>query len=178
MLVCIKDAKWEHETGLACFYHRPEVKVTRHPRAARTERRSRIYVVDRHALMRKAAAEWIAGCSDLEVCGTSGSMASTFKAIRRLHPDLVVCEILRPQDLGFIRELHWRHRDLPILVFTSQDAAVYAARAREAGAWAYVMKEAGGDAFLQNIHAVLCRRNSVRNAVAAKRQGIGRGMGT
>lgn len=123
-------------------------------------------MVDRHALMRKAAVAWINNCSTLEVCGVVGGRASAFKAIGQLRPDLVVSEILQPDDLGFIRELHRRHPHLPILVFTIRDAAAYAARAKAAGASGYVMKEVGGDGLIQNIRAVLGRRNGAHRTLS------------
>lgn len=130
----------------------------RRRKAAFSGVRRRVFVVDPHALMRTVAAEWINRSSGLEVCGVVGGMDGAFHAIARLRPDLIVSEIMRPQDLGFIRELHRRHPHLPILVFTIQDAAVYAARTREAGASGYVMKDAGGDQLVWSIRAALRAR--------------------
>ncbi len=83
-----------------------------------------------------------------------------FHALKRLHPDVVVSEIMEPPSLGFIRELHRRRPELPILVFSIQDAALYGAQAREAGAAGYLMKAAGGNRLVQNICAVLRRRRN------------------
>jgi DNA-binding NarL/FixJ family response regulator len=120
----------------------------------------RIVLVDRHTLMRRAAASWINRCPGLEVCGRAGGMAKAFRSINQLRPDVVVSEIMRPQDLGFIQELHRRHPSLPILVFSIRDEAEYAARAREAGACGYVMKDAGGDELVRSIRAVLRGRTA------------------
>ena len=117
--------------------------------------RRRVLLVDRHALMRCAATGWINSCSSLEVCGTADDKAQAFRSVKRLHPDVVVSEILQPQDLGFIRELHRRHPRLPILVFSMRDEAVYGARARAAGAGGYLMKAAGGDKLVRSIRALL-----------------------
>jgi len=121
-------------------------------------RRKRVFLVDRHALMRKAAADWINRCASLAVCGAAGGATSAFRALQRLRPDVVVSEILRPKDLGFVRELHRRYPRLPILVFSIQDGVVYGRRARLAGAKGYVAKAAGGDTLLASIRKVLSGR--------------------
>jgi DNA-binding NarL/FixJ family response regulator len=118
-------------------------------------RRGRILLVDRHALMRRAAASWINHCPGLEVCGMASGTAQAFRAVQRFHPDVVVSEIMQPHDLGFIRELHRRQPGLRILVFSMRDEAQYGAPARAAGAAGYVMKEAGGDNLVRNISSVL-----------------------
>jgi two-component system, NarL family, invasion response regulator UvrY len=87
-------------------------------------------------------------------------MAEAFRSVNRLRPDVVVSEIMRPQDLGFIRELRRRHPHLPILVFSMQDEAVFGARAKKAGACGYLMKHAGGDELVRSIRAVLRRRSA------------------
>ena len=110
--------------------------------------------------MRRAAANWINHCPGLEVCGMAGGMAQGFQAVKRLRPDLVVSEIMRPQDLGFIRELHRRHPRMLILIFSIQDEGDFAGQARQAGACAYLMKEAGGSELVRTIRAVLRRRRN------------------
>jgi DNA-binding NarL/FixJ family response regulator len=108
--------------------------------------------------MRRAAAGWINRSSHLMVCGMAGRGAEALKAVERLRPDVVVSEIMRPPDLGFVRELHQRHPRLPILVFTIQDEALYWERAKEAGATGYLMKEQGGNKLVQSVSAVLHER--------------------
>ena len=158
--------KWSAEEA-ARFPRRSDVKTTRQLGSDLAGRRSQILLVDRHALMRTAAAGWINQSSTLEVCGTAGGMAAAFRAIQRLHPDLVISEIMRPHDLGFIRELRRRHPRLPILVFSLQDATLYAARAREAGASVFLMKHVSGEALVRSVRALLGRRKVVGHALMA-----------
>ena len=126
-------------------------------------RRQRVFLVDRHTLMRLAAAGWINRCRSLTVCGMAGRTARAAAEISRLHPDIVVTEIMRPHDFVFIQTLHRRHPRLPILVFTTREQALYGERAAAAGASAYLMKEAGGDKLVQTIRALLERPASPMN---------------
>lgn len=140
--------------------------------------RRRVLLVDRHALMRRAAEGWINGCASLEVCGMAGSMAEAFRAVRSMHPDVVVTEIMRPHDVGFIQQLHREHPHLLILVFTIQEEALFRRRAEEAGADGYLMKGAGGEALLREVRATLDAqgranpRRQVRRRAAAAPSGL------
>ena len=123
-------------------------------------RRGRVLLVDRHALMRHAAAGWINHSPGLEVCGMASGAAEAFRAVQRLRPDVVVSEILRPHDLGFIREIHRRQPGVRVLVFSMRDKAEYGALAREAGASGYLMKQAGGDNLVRSIRSALRGRRN------------------
>lgn len=129
----------------------------RHRSGQSASRPQRVFLVERHALLRRTVAEWINRCDGLTVCGTAGSQAAALKALQLLRPDIVVSEIMRPHDLGFIRELHRRHPRLPILVFSLEEPALYAPRASAAGASGYVSKAAGGAELARNIRALLRR---------------------
>lgn len=134
------------------------LKMSRKPKTDAARRRKSVLLVDRHALMRRAAAAWINRCAGLTVCGMASGAAQAFRAVQRLRPDVVVSEIMQPRDLGFIRELHRREPGLRILVFSMRDPAQYAVEARAAGASGYVMKAAGGEHLVRNICSMLRRR--------------------
>jgi DNA-binding NarL/FixJ family response regulator len=154
--VCINEVTLAVSDGQE--HARLGLKMTQKPKAERERRRGRILLVDRHELMRRAAAGWINHCPSLEVCGMASGPAQAFDAVQRLHPDVVVSEIMEPQSLGFIRELHRRQPGLPILVFSIQEEALYGEQAREAGASGFLMKAAGGNNLVQNICSVLRRK--------------------
>jgi DNA-binding NarL/FixJ family response regulator len=140
---------------------------------ARTRSRPRcrrIFVVERNLLMRTAIASWVNRFPDLRICGQAATRHGAEKAIAQLHPDLVVTEILRKQDVGFIRSLHRRHPRLPTLVFSIQDEARYATRALAAGACGYLVKGVDGPGLVNGIRAALKLRPcpvALRHPVAA-----------
>lgn len=92
----------------------------------------------------------------------------------RLRPDPVLSEILRPQDLGFVHELHRRHPRLPILAFSFRDEEAYAAQAVEVGARGYLMKGVRGNVLVAGIRKVLKGGLALSPHIAARlrRKGV------
>jgi len=101
----------------------------------------------------------------LEVCGQVPDASSAMKAVAELKPDLVLMDISLEGTNGIdvTKSLKARHQDLPILVVSMHDEALYAERALRAGAQGYIMKNQpiqivraaifkvlGGDIFLSD----------------------------
>ena len=137
-----------------------EIKAPKKPR--------RVFVVDRFPIVRMAVTEWLKQTTDLIVCGEADSPASALQAIPDLKPDIVVTEILRAQDLGFIQNLHQQHPGLPILVFSFRDEGWYAPLALAAGAHGYLMKGASIAGLVEGIRQALAGRRVVSPAMRAK----------
>ena len=114
-----------------------------------------MFLVDHFPISRLAVLEWIKKSPDLTVCGEADNAADALRTIGALKPDVVVTEIMRQQDLGFIRSLRNRHRHLPILVFSFRDEEWYAPRALDAGANGFLTKAAGEQALLDGIRSAL-----------------------
>jgi len=118
-------------------------------------RRRRVLIVNGVSLWREAVTSRINRCSDLKVCGEAMGEQAGFEKVRRLRPHLVLTEILRAHDLGFIRELVQRHPRLRVLVFSFRDEKVYARLALEAGARGYLPKGVHGETLVAGIRKVL-----------------------
>jgi DNA-binding NarL/FixJ family response regulator len=132
------------------------------PPSSSTARR-RILVVDDHPLMREGVARWIERAPDLEVCGEADNAAAGLALAGKLKPDLILIDISMPgrSGLDFIRDLHARHPDLPVLVLSMHDEALYAGRVLRAGARGYLMKGVGGSHVVRSIRDVLAGRIAV-----------------
>ncbi len=128
----------------------------------------RVLIVNGMTPVREEIAKWINRSPDLRVCGEALGEKTGLEMIRRLRPGLVLTEILHPQDLGFIRELHRHHRRLPILAYSFRDEEAYAARALAAGARGYLMKNVNGRVLLAGIHKVLKGRTALSPVMAAR----------
>jgi DNA-binding NarL/FixJ family response regulator len=107
--------------------------------------------------MRAGLAQLVNRQPDLVVCGEAGDPAAANEELKRSRPDLILTDLTMPGRSGieFIRDIIAARPELPILVVSMHDEAVYAERALRAGARGYVMKEAGGENLLAAIRQVL-----------------------
>ena len=107
---------------------------------------------------------------DLIVCGEAGSPAEALNDIQKAVPDLLLSDLTMPGRSGveFIKDILVLHPELPILVVSMHDEAIYAERVLRAGARGYIMKEAGGAKLLAAIRCVLTGQVYVSESMSAK----------
>ena len=122
-----------------------------------TRPRSRILVVEDHAVVRDGFVALIEREKDLEVCGTADSCSDALKAVSSTMPDLIVLDLVLREGNGMdlLKNLKVLHPSLYSLVISMQDEELYAERALKAGARGYIMKHSATDEFLDAIRAVL-----------------------
>jgi DNA-binding NarL/FixJ family response regulator len=142
-------------SGRALFTVYMKTKKSVSVRRGRATRRSDILIVDNMTAVRAAVSNWINRFPDLKVCGQAVGPQTAYDKVNKLHPRLVLTELLRPRDLSFVRELHRRHPRLPILVFSHHEEEAYASRALAVGARGYLMKGVDGDALVAGIRSAL-----------------------
>lgn len=116
----------------------PETEVTEES----DDKKKRALIVDDHPIFRLGLAGLISEQSHLEVCGQADSAPIALDAMRRLKPDLVLLDLsLRGTNgIELIKLMKAEEPDLPILVISMHDEAVFGLRALKAGALGYVMK--------------------------------------
>jgi len=119
--------------------------------------RCKVFLVDDHPIVRQALALFIDREPDLMVCGEADSATSALQAIREAPPDFVVLDISLdgPDGLELLKTLRVRYPNLPVLVLSMHDEAVYAERALRAGANGYIMKQETTDRVLTAIRHIL-----------------------
>lgn len=105
--------------------------------------RTRVYITDDHALVRRGLAAMIATETDLELCGESEDCATATNEIARLLPDVVIVDIsLRGNSgLELIKNIRVLDARINIVVLSTHDESLYALRVLKAGAKGYVMKQ-------------------------------------
>jgi DNA-binding NarL/FixJ family response regulator len=105
--------------------------------------RTRVYITDEHALVRRGIAAMIQAESDLELCGEAEDCATATSEIGRLLPDVVVVDIsLRGNSgLELIKNIKALDPRIQIVVLSVHDESLYALRVLKAGAKGYVMKQ-------------------------------------
>lgn len=118
---------------------------------------TRIVVVDDHPLMRKGLALSLNAEPDFEVVGQIEDAEQMLEKFEELAPDLVVLDISLPgmNGLELLKHLLAIRADLPVLVVSRHEEALYAERAVRAGARGYVSKLEAGDDIAKAARRVL-----------------------
>jgi len=106
--------------------------------------RHRLLLVDDHPILREGFAHLIDREPTLKVCAQSDNAAQALDDIASQHPDLVIVEIALKgiNGIELIKRIKSVNSQLPVLVLSAQDEALFAERALRAGARGYVMKQA------------------------------------
>ncbi len=130
----------------------------------------RVLIVDDHPMMRKGLAQLILSEPDLIVFGEADTARQALDAIGRSAPDLALVDISLPDKNGLelIKDMHVSHPQVPVLVVSMHDEALYAERVLRAGGRGYIMKQEGGRKLMQAIRRVLSGQIYVSERISAK----------
>jgi two-component system NarL family response regulator len=138
--------------------------------AAAARARARVLVVDDHSLLRTGVANIINQELDLEVVAEAGDGRDGVEAFRTFRPDVTLMDLRMPEMEGVeavrrIREIDPQAR---VIVLTTYDADEDIARALQAGAKAYILKDIAADALIACIRDVLAGKTYLAPTAAAK----------
>lgn len=119
--------------------------------------RSAIYVVDDHPVVRRGFRSLVDRQSDMEICGEASSANEALEEMPNAGADLVLVDVAMEGMSGIelIKHLRQREIDVPILVVSMHDEALYADRALQAGARGFVMKDESDEVMLEAMRTVL-----------------------
>ena len=128
----------------------------------------RVLVVDDHPILREGIAAVIANQADIVVAAEAGDGADAVAQFRRHRPDVTLMDLQMPQMNG-LEALITICREFPdarIVVLTTYQGDVQAARALEAGAAAYLLKTALRKDLIETIRDVHAGRRRITADVA------------
>jgi DNA-binding NarL/FixJ family response regulator len=133
-------------------------------------KKTRILLVDDHAVVRFGIAQLINRQTDLEVCGEEEDASHALSAIATAKPDLVVADISLKDSSGLelVRNIKAQYPRLPVLIVSAHDESIYAEIAFRAGALGYLMKEEALLKVLTAVRRVLSGAIYVSEGLAAK----------
>ena len=117
-----------------------------------------ILLVDDHPLFRKGMTQLLDSQNDLQVEAEADNSGGALNAIRSKRFDLAVVDIgLRggANGIELTKSIKAERPELPVLVVSMHDEALYAERALRAGARGYVMKREALDSILQAVRSVI-----------------------
>src|SRR5215472_17327299 len=134
------------------------------------DNRTRILLVDDHAVVRYGIAQLINRERDLAVCGEEEEASKALSAISSLNPDLVIADISLKDSSGLelMRNIKAQYPKLPVLVVSAHDENIYAEVAFRAGALGYLMKQEALEKIIPAIRRVLGGNIYVSESLAAK----------
>jgi len=132
--------------------------------------RSRVLLVDDHALLRTGVANIINQELDLHVVAEAANGAEGVTAFLQFRPDVTLLDLRMPvmEGVEAVRQIRGIDPQAKVIVLTTYDADEDIARALQAGAKAYVLKDISADALVTCIHDVLAGKTYLAPAAAAK----------
>jgi len=132
--------------------------------------KSRVLLVDDHALLRTGVANIINQERDLEVVAEAGNGVEAIEAYERHHPDVTLLDLRMPvmEGVEVVRRIREKDPRARFIVLTTYDTDEEIARALKAGAKAYVLKDISADDLIGCIREVLAGKTYLAPAAAAK----------
>ena len=117
--------------------------------------KTRILLVDDHALVRLGLITLLNDQPDMEVVGEASTAAEAVAFTEKLKPDVILMDIRLPGEGGIeaTRQVTARFPDSKVVILTSFADDELILQAINAGAMGYVLKQVGNDELLRAIQA-------------------------
>jgi two-component system response regulator NreC len=130
----------------------------------------RVLIVVDHAVVRAGLHLLIDAEDDLEAVGEAGSARDAVFQARALKPDVVLMDVVMPDQSGLdvVPTLLHERPETKVLVLSMQDDPQYVRQAFAAGASGYVLKEAADTEVVSAIREVASGGSYVHPALGAR----------
>jgi len=134
------------------------------------KRKSRILIVDDHAVVRQGLTLLINQEPDLVVCAEAENAAQALETIEKQQVDLAIIDISLegPNGIQLTERIKSKHPNLPVLVLTMHDEEIYVKRAFQAGAKGYVTKHEAAETLITAIHLMLSGKDYISETMKQK----------
>src|SRR5690349_6369958 len=133
-----------------------------------------VLVVDDSVVVRRLIVDALCGAENIEVVGTASNGLLAQAKIDQLKPHVITMYIEMPQMDGItaVRELRKRHKQIPVIMFSTLSASGASAtlEALSAGATDYVTKPSNTGSVEQSIRAVREELVPTSYALSGKRR--------
>lgn len=128
----------------------------------------RILAVDDHKLIRRGIASLVATEPDMRVVAEASNGREAVREFKAHRPDITLMDLQMPEMTGLdaIIAIRGDHPEARIIVLTTYAGDVQALRALQAGARAYLLKEALDVELVETIRAVHAGRKSISPEVS------------
>jgi DNA-binding NarL/FixJ family response regulator len=117
----------------------------------------KVFIIDDYVLCREGLIRILEKQQLLEVAGAIENNSESLNELEEKPVDVVVTDIQynNTRSMDLIRNIRSRWNNLPILVLSMEEEALYAERAIRAGARGYVMKQEHPDKIIMALYHVL-----------------------
>jgi DNA-binding NarL/FixJ family response regulator len=133
-----------------------------------TTKKSKVFVVDDHPIIRQGLALMINREPDLTVCGEAQDAHTAIQAVATAKPDIMIVDISLsgPDGLDLLKDIRMRYPELPVLILSMHDEGIYAERALRAGAQGYIMKQEATEKVLVALRRILTSEIYISERIA------------
>lgn len=130
----------------------------------------RVYLLDDHEIVRRGIKDLLESEGDIVVVGESGLAAEAARRIPALRPDVAILDGRLPDGSGIdvCREVRSKAPDIAALILTSYDDDEALFAAIMAGASGYILKQVGGNDFVDSVRRVAGGQSMLDPAVTAQ----------
>jgi DNA-binding NarL/FixJ family response regulator len=120
-------------------------------------KKSKVFIVDDHCILREGLSHLINSEEDLMVCGEADNVTDALQAIKDAKPDAVIVDISLGDGSGIrlTENLIYSNPGLLVLVLSMHDESEYAERCLKSGARGYIMKQESSRQLLAALRKVL-----------------------
>lgn len=130
--------------------------------------RSRVFIVDDHAIVREALEQLIASTDDLAVVGVAGTARDAIARVREGGIDVLVLDLSLPDGGGFevLPEVRLHAPDARVIIYSMYPERQYGPRLMRDGAAAYLSKDRPTRELLAAIRKVAAGGRYITDVVA------------
>ncbi|OLF09925.1 response regulator [Actinophytocola xanthii] len=130
----------------------------------------RVVVADDHPAMRAGVVALLGSEPHLEIVGEAGDGREALELVARLRPDVAVLDLRMPvlDGVAVTARIVADHPATRVLILTTYDTDSEIARAVDAGALGYLLKDAGRDQLVSAVRAAARGETVLAPSVAAR----------
>lgn len=135
-----------------------------------SERKTRVMLVDDHAVVRSGLRRMLEQRHQMEVVAEADSGEQAYQLYGECLPDVAVMDLSMPGMGGLeaVRRIITRYPDAVVLVFSMHENPAFASQALKAGARGYVAKAGAADELVIAVQEVARGRTYISPVVAQK----------
>jgi two-component system, NarL family, response regulator LiaR len=125
--------------------------------------RIRVMLVDDHTMVRRGLVTFLKVFDDLELAGEASSGLEAVQLCEKLHPDVVLMDMVMPHMDGAAatRIIRKQSSSIQVIALTSFKEEILVQSALQAGAIGYLLKDVSADELVQAIRAAHAGRSTL-----------------